>query len=194
MMCTAARKQVDPCFPDVHRLTSARVYHGKRIISTELDARTVSGGAPATGQYPWSRPGAGQFHRYFVPIPSRTHPDGRGGVSNRRPENIMARRSKGAPHSGGHPAFFIVGHIYVQNCRILRFQRGEVETELALLRRLSQAAEGKAGLYSGMFQGGRNGVRRRDLRRSSLVLSGEPAAPHWFPNGNVSERAVLCMM
>lgn len=106
----------------------------------------------------------------------------------------MARRSKGAPHSGGHPAFFIVGHIYVQNCRILRFQRGEVETELALLRRLSQAAEGKAGLYSGMFQGGRNGVRRRDLRRSSLVLSGEPAAPHWFPNGNVSERAVLCMM
>lgn len=117
-MCTVARKQVDPCFPDVHRLTSARVYHGKRIISTELDARTVSGGASATGRCPWSRPGAGQFHRYFVPIPSRTHPDGRGGVSNRRPENIMARRSKGAPHSGGHPAFFSWG---IFMCRIAGF-------------------------------------------------------------------------
>ena len=42
---TAARKQVDFCSPAVYRLTSARVYHGKRIISTELDAQSVSGGA-----------------------------------------------------------------------------------------------------------------------------------------------------
>ena len=121
---TAARKQVDPCSPVVHRLTSVRVYHGKTIISTELDARTGIGGAPATGQRPRTRPGAGQFHRYFVPMPSRTHLDGRGGVSNRRPENRLTRRSKGAPYSGGHPAFFVVGYIYVRNCRILRFQRG----------------------------------------------------------------------
>lgn len=153
-MNTAARKQVDPCFPDGHRLTSARVYHGKRIISTELDAQTRNGGAPATGQRPRSWPGAGQFHRYFVPMPPRTHPNGRGGVSNRRPENILTRRSKGAPHSGGHPAFFVVGHIYVRNFRIMRFQHGEIETGLAPLRHLSQAAEGKSELYSGMFQGG----------------------------------------
>lgn len=153
-MNTAARKQVDPCFPDGHRLISARVYHGKRIISTELDAQTGTGGALATGQRPRSRPGAGRFHRYFVSMPPGTHPDGRGGVSNRRPENILTRRSKGAPHSGGHPAFFAVGHIYVRNCRILRFQRGEIETGLAPLRHLSQAAEGKAELYSRMFQGG----------------------------------------
>lgn len=121
---TTARKQVDPCFPAVHRLTSARVYHGKRIISTKLDAQTVSEGAPATGQRTWSRPRAGQFHRYFVPMQPRTHPDGRGGVSNRRPENRLARRSKGAPYSGGHPAFFAVGYIYVRNCQILRFQCG----------------------------------------------------------------------
>ena len=62
----AARKQVDPCFPAVHRFTSARVYHGKRTISTKLDAQTVSEGAPATGQRTWSRPGTGRFHRYFV--------------------------------------------------------------------------------------------------------------------------------
>lgn len=186
-MNTAARKQVDPCFPTVHRLTSARVYHGKRIISTELDAQTGTGGAPATDQRPRPRPGARQFHWYFVPMPPCTHPNGRGGVSNRRPENIPTMRSKGAPHSGGHPAFFVAGHIYVRNCRILRFHRGEVETGLAPLRRLSQAAEDKAGLYSGTFQGGCNGVRRRDLRRSSLVLSGEPTARRWFPNGNVSE-------
>lgn len=97
---TAARKQVDPCFPAVYRLTSARVYHGKEIISTEFDTQTVSGGAPATGQRPWSRPGAGQFHRCFVPMPPPTHPDGSGGVSNRRPESILARRSKGAYLSG----------------------------------------------------------------------------------------------
>ena len=42
---TAARKQVDPCFPVVHRLNYARVYHGEKIISTELDAQSVSGGA-----------------------------------------------------------------------------------------------------------------------------------------------------
>ena len=36
----------------------------------------------------------------------------------------------------------------------MRFQRGEIETGLAPLRHLSQAAEGKAELYSGMFQGG----------------------------------------
>ena len=187
MMSTAARKKADPCFPAVYGLTSARVYHGKRIISTEFDTQTGTGSAPATGQRLRSRPGAGRFHRYFSPMPPRTHPDGRGGVSNRRPENIPTRRSNGAPHSGGHPAFFVVGHIYVRNCRILRFQRGEIETGLAPLRRLSQAAEGKSGLYSGMFQGGRNGVRRRDLRRLSLVLSGGLAARRWFPNGNVSE-------
>ena len=133
-MNTVARKQVDPCFPDGHRLTSARVYHGKRIISTELDAQTGIGGVPATGKRPRSRPGAGQFHWYFVPMPPRTHPNGRGEVSNRRPESILARRSKGAPHSGGHPAFFVVGYIYVRICQILRFQRGEVEIGLAPLR------------------------------------------------------------
>lgn len=132
---TAARKQVAPCFPVVHRLTSARVYHGKRTISTELDVQTGPRGAHATGQRLRSRPGAGQFHRYFVPMLSRTHPDGRGGVSNRRPENnILIRRSKGALHSGGHPAFFAVGYIYVWNCQILRFQRGGAESGLAPLR------------------------------------------------------------
>lgn len=115
---TAARKQVDPCFPAGHRLASARVYHGKGIISTELDEQTVSGGAPATRQRPWSRPGARQFHRDFVPLPPRTHPGGRGGGSNRRPESILAGRRKGAPHSGGHPAFFAVGGLV---CGIVEF-------------------------------------------------------------------------
>ena len=67
---TAARKQVDPCFPAIHRFTSARVYHDRRIISTELDKQTRAGGAPATSQRPRSRPEAGQFHRYFVPMPA----------------------------------------------------------------------------------------------------------------------------
>lgn len=58
MMSSAARKKADPCFPAVYGLISARVYHGKRIISTELDAQTGTGGAPATGQRP--NPGLGQ--------------------------------------------------------------------------------------------------------------------------------------
>lgn len=36
-----APKQVDPCVLGVHRLTFDRVYHGKRIISTELDMQNV---------------------------------------------------------------------------------------------------------------------------------------------------------
>ena len=188
MMSTAARKKADPCFPAVYGLTSARVYHGKRIISTEFDTQTGTGSAPATGQRLRSRLGAEQFHRYFVPMPHRTHPDGRGGVSNRRPENILTRRSKGAPHSGGHPACFVVGYIYGRNCRILRFQRGEVETGLASLRHFSQTAEGKVRLHSRIFQFWRNRVRRRDLRRLPLVLSEKPVARRWFPNGNVSKR------
>lgn len=89
---TAARKQVDPCFPAVHRFTSARVYHGKRTISTKLDAQTVSKGASATGQCPG--PGLGQGRSSVLRSnAARTHPDGRGGVSNRRPENRLARRS-----------------------------------------------------------------------------------------------------
>lgn len=60
----------------------------------------MSEGAHATGQRHWSRPGAGQFHRYFVPMPPRTHPDGRGGASSRRRQNRLARRSKGAYLSG----------------------------------------------------------------------------------------------
>lgn len=66
----AARKPVDPCFPAVHRFTSARVYHGKRTISTKLDTQTVSEGAPGIGQCPVPAWGA-------VPTPvgwsSRTH-------------------------------------------------------------------------------------------------------------------------
>lgn len=58
MMSTAARKQADPCFPAVYELASARVYHGKRIISTEFDTRTGTGSAPATGQRLRSRHGA----------------------------------------------------------------------------------------------------------------------------------------
>lgn len=81
----AARKQADPCFPAHHRFTSARVYHGKRTISTKLDAQTVSEGAPGTGQCSRSRPGAGQFHGYVAPMQPCTHPDGRGRASNRRP-------------------------------------------------------------------------------------------------------------
>ena len=105
---TAARKQVDPCFPAVHRFTSARVYHDKRTISTIVDAQTGPGGATATGRRPRSRLGAGWFHRYFILMLPRTHPDRRGEVSKRCPKNRLARRSKGAylsgvrrSHSGG---------------------------------------------------------------------------------------------
>ncbi len=59
---TAARKQVDFCSPAVYRLTSARVYHGKRIISTELDEQT----GPEVLPQPDSSPGPGLGRGSFI--------------------------------------------------------------------------------------------------------------------------------
>ena len=91
---TAAQKQVDLSFPAVHRFASVRVYHGRRIISTELDKQAGTGDAPATSQCLWPRPGAGQLRRYFVPMLPCTHPNGSGGASNRRPESSLHILSK----------------------------------------------------------------------------------------------------
>ena len=70
IMSTAARKQANPCFPTVYELISAKVYHGKRIISTEFDTRTGTGGFHATGQRP--DPGLGQEEARMFPTAEGT--------------------------------------------------------------------------------------------------------------------------
>lgn len=72
---------------------------------------------------------------YFVPMPPRTHPDGRGGVSNRAAGEYIGKRSRVFPTAEGTLHFLSWGIFMCGIAGFCDFNAEKLKQDL--LRRLS---------------------------------------------------------